>query len=341
MHVFKGPTADAVWRSAYEGVERIVRRNLVQPSRAGDTHELLHVALEVTQPQERWVLSRRPAMNPAFGIAEAIWLLAGSNDAAVLNFWFPRLPEFAGSGATYQGAYGYRLRRHFGLDQLKQACEALSAAPESRQVVLQLWDVHTDLPTCDGSPRNADVPCNLMSLLKLRRGRLEWTQVMRSNDLHRGLPHNLVQFTILQEVIAGWLGAEVGTYCHWSDCLHIYRKDLAAFSCRPSVALPPNPDSLATDLEQGLLLVKEMYRLLIVLTDPRLLEGELAAILDKSFFPESYQNLLSLLCAEAARRRKWHEEAESSASRCSNPQLRAAWLEWYRRVAQKPKGLGA
>lgn len=47
---------------------------------------------------------------------------------------------------------------------------------------------------------------------------------MRSNDVHRGLPYNVVQFTTLQEVMAGWLGLEVGGYHHWSDSLHLYRR---------------------------------------------------------------------------------------------------------------------
>ena len=79
-----------------------------------------------------------------------------------------------------------------------------------------------DLPDLDGSPANEDIPCNVLAMLKVRDGALHWTQVMRSNDLFLGLPYNIVQFTMLQEVLAGWLGVRVGPYNVVIDSLHVY-----------------------------------------------------------------------------------------------------------------------
>ena len=45
---------------------------------------------------------------------------------------------------------------------------------------------------------------------------------MRSNDIVFGLPYNFLQFTFLQEIIAGWLNVDVGEYMHISDSLHMY-----------------------------------------------------------------------------------------------------------------------
>ena len=201
-----------------------------QASRAGDTCEALHVAIEIEDPSQHWVLSRSPAVNPAFGIAEVIWILAGSNDANILNYWFPGLPHFSGDGATYPGAYGYRLRRHFGLDQIHRAFDVLNANPDSRQVVLQYWDGRTDLPCSNGVAQTSDIPCNVISMLKVRDGRLDWTQVMRSSDVCRGLPYNFLQFTMLQEMFAGWLDLQLGRYHHWSDSLHAYTDSVNEFS---------------------------------------------------------------------------------------------------------------
>src|SRR5439155_956769 len=172
----------------------------------------LHAALSIRDSRQRWVASRFPPLNPPFAIAEVIWIICGRQDSKFLNYFNPKLPNFAGTGPTYYGAYGFRLREHFGVDQLERAYRALHSNKDSRQVVLQIWDPRMDLPTESGEPRAPDVPCNLTAILKVRGGRLEWTQVMRSNDLFRGLPHNIVQFTSLQEVIAGWLGLEPGTY---------------------------------------------------------------------------------------------------------------------------------
>ena len=61
----------------------------------------------------------------------------------------------------------------------------------------------------------------------IRQGCLEWLQVMRSNDLIWGTPYNFVQFTSIQEIVAGWLGVEVGNYVHVSDSLHVYQRHWA------------------------------------------------------------------------------------------------------------------
>src|SRR6185369_819485 len=211
MHLIEGRTADEVWRAA---AGRIGRREgtIEQPSRGGNTLELLHACLVVAEPAERWVLNRRPAMNPAFALAEVVWILSGRDDSGFLNFWNPILPRFAGRGPLYYGAYGQRLRHRFEVDQIRYAFDTLHNAPHSRQVVLQIWDAASDLPIKSGQPRSEDIPCNVCSLLKLREGRLEWVQVMRSNDLKLGWPHNVVQFTTLQEMMAGWLGVNVGSY---------------------------------------------------------------------------------------------------------------------------------
>lgn len=49
---------------------------------------------------------------------------------------------------------------------------------------------------------------------------------MRGQDVWVGLPYDLVFTTTLHELVAGWLGAELGTYHHHIDSLHIYERDL-------------------------------------------------------------------------------------------------------------------
>ena len=67
---------------------------------------------------------------------------------------------------------------------------------------------------------------------------------MRSNDIFRGLPYNLIQFTTLQEIIAGWLGLEVGSYSHTVSSLHVYNSDLDALNKATSCDPVPNTDDL-------------------------------------------------------------------------------------------------
>ena len=149
MHIFKAVTADDAWCQAARVFlsDPTVSR---QPSRAGPTRELLHASFYISRPRERWVLARRPALNPAFAIVEVIWILGGRRDAKLLTFWNRSLPAFAGSGEIYHGAYGFRLRQHFGLDQLERVYQVLLHNPASRQAVLQIWTRQEICPTSWG-----------------------------------------------------------------------------------------------------------------------------------------------------------------------------------------------
>lgn len=92
MHLIEGRTADTVWRAAARTILR-GGRGARQASRAGITRELLHCCLHVDDPQERWAISREPAINPAFALAEVVWIVMGRKDSAFLNFWNPKLRE--------------------------------------------------------------------------------------------------------------------------------------------------------------------------------------------------------------------------------------------------------
>lgn len=327
---FEGETADEVWRQAAMAL-LTGDKYLVQGSRDGATRELLHCTLHIRDPRQRWVLSRQPAMNPAFAIAEVVWILQGREDAGFLNYWNPGLPRFAGSGPVYHGAYGHRLRVNFRLDQIKCACRALAADPESRQIVLQIWDTARDLPDENGAPRSKDVPCNICSMPKVRNGRLEWLQVMRSNDIYRGVPHNFVQFTTLQEVLAGVLGLEVGGYVQISDSLHLYEKDLAELTVGPETLQARNVDRLdlpQQDLEHTLSVVAAAMD---ELRDDSLNRDRFGLLVAKGDLPEGWHNLLRIAAADAARRRGWEEEMQMAAASCSNPALNSGWEGWVNR----------
>ena len=188
---------------------------------------MVHAAISINDPRQRWVVVRRPPMNVPFALAEVVWIMAGKRDLDFLEAWNSRLRELVGPGPTLHGAYGYRLRRHLGLDRLVRTYEPLSTSQYTRQVALQIWDSSIDLPHSDGMPADPDIPCNVPSLLNIRDRTPEWLQVIRSNDLFLGVPHNFVQFTCLQEIMAGWLNVGCGSYHQVSDSLHLYQRDEA------------------------------------------------------------------------------------------------------------------
>ena len=330
---FQAPTADDLWRQVATALER--GDGCEQSSRAGDTQEILHANLFVADPRQRWVCSRHPILNVAFALAEVVWIVRGRNDAAFLNYFNRQLPRRAGTGPTYHGAYGQRLRAAFGLDQLERAYLALRHNPHSRQVVLQLWDPRQDFPDSDGRAVSPDVPCNVSALLKVRGGRLEWAQIMRSNDLHRGLPHNLVQFTSLQEILAGWLGLEPAGYHHLSDSLHVYEEDRGKFSLlADALVLPPNSDNLAlpkAESDAGFATLESAVERII---STRTTVKEILWLADAGGkLAPALANMRRVFCAEGVRRRARRDLAASIMADCTNAAFCRLYSLWLERTA--------
>lgn len=333
MHLIAGTTADEIWQAAAELLLN-PKRAAPQSSRAGDTWESLHIVFELQNPTQRWVTSRSPAMNPAFALVEAFWIAAGRGDSGLPTYWNPALPRYCGSGENYHGAYGHRIRHHLGIDQLDRVYSALRSNPDSRQCALQIWNSAVDLPSADGSPVNQDIPCNLLSIPKVRNGKLEWMQIIRSNDLFLGLPHNIVQFTVLQEMLSGWLGLELGSYHQLSDSLHVYAKDIQAVRESAKTAHGPmSSDSFAIDRETW----EEVFPLVMSrlehLTQENLSSADLKSVLLHRDLPPAYANALAVCAADSARRRGLKEVAVECMSQCTNPTLKHLWSRWELRCS--------
>jgi thymidylate synthase len=198
---------------------------------------------------------------------------------------------------------------------------------------LQIWDSKIDLPQIDGTPVNKDIPCNVMSIPKIRDGKLEWLQIIRSNDFLLGVQHNFVQFTCIQEIMAGWLGFECGSYNQISDSLHEYTHDEAdILSSTPLAQVITNTDSLALPKTKSELLWEELGRRIELMIDPELKQGKIEHYL-RWDAPQAYQNILAVLVAEAARRHKWMDTAAGAMSTCNNPVYQEMWKHWCLRMS--------
>lgn len=339
MPAFESDSADGAWLLAVDALKDQTNKPR-QKGRGGNTVELLHVTIQVLDPRQRWVISRSPGLSLAFAIVEVIGILNGRRDSAYLNFFNPLLPKLAGTGPEYHGAYGFRLRVNVGFDQLLRASEALKNNPDGRQVVLQIWDAASDFPAGSGEPVSADIPCNVCSMLKLRNGRLEWSQIMRSNDIYKGLPYNFVQFTTLQEVIAGWVGAELGTYTHFSDSLHVYEDDIELAFGSTRVPFVPNTDSLALPKAQSDAIWAEMNKRVDLLIANDITTRQLVSLARIEGAPQAFTNLMAVVAADAARRRKNFDGAHEAIALCENAALQMLWARWAERKKLPSPAMG-
>ena len=155
-----------------------------------------------------------------------------------------KLADYADDGRL-MGAYGPRLRRWHGTtDQLAQVLQALTADPGTRRAVIQLYDPEAD------ALGHKDVPCTLGYRFFLRDGLLHMHTTMRSQDLWLGFCYDILTTTILQELLAGWLGAGLGSYRLSIDSLHLYDHDILSANRVPANPIPgPQMTPLATPWE--------------------------------------------------------------------------------------------
>jgi len=322
--IITGKSANEVWEKA---TNQLLNEKATLNGRSGEVYELLHTFISIEDPKQKWIYNRIPPMSLGFALAELVWIMNGEDDAKVINFWNPRLKKYAGNNESYYGAYGKRIRSHFGFDQMEKAYQTLQTIPESRQVVIQIYDTKTDFPTENGKPRNEDIPCNICSLLKIRNNKLEWSQIMRSNDVLLGLPYNFIQFTGLQEIIAGWLEIQLGTYNHYSDSLHLYQRDADKIGISKENEIV-NTDSLALRKGDSEKIFKEMYDRMVQLSNLKISGKDIYSLAQLNSEYTPYNNMMIIIAAYVARKMKMDELVSELIQQCSNKLYKQMWDRW-------------
>jgi Thymidylate synthase len=226
------------------GVLCLAESGVEQPSRYGLTREYPGpVTTQYDNPCERVLFNPERDANPFFHLFESLWILGGRNDVAYLTRFNKRMAEFSDNGKSFHAPYGFRLRAAFGFDQLNEAVEILTGDPESRRVVLQIWDAKQDL-----GAESKDIPCNDLIFVKIRDGKLNITVCNRSNDMIWGAyGTNIVQFSMVQEYLAAMLGCQVGTYHQVSDSFHVYLDNASTPLWESLVAQRYSPDPYTSE----------------------------------------------------------------------------------------------
>lgn len=218
---------------AYPNILKDILENgdLVSP-RGLQTREVYPAITVLEKPSERFLTTYGRNINPFFLVAEAIWILAGKGDRDFIEYYNRELAKFSDENfPDFNGAYGVRMRKwgqdregnnlqqDISFDQLEDVYMKLKEDKDTRQAVITFHN-----PVFDRSEvKTNDRPCNVVSLFKIRNNKLHLHQIIRSNDINLGLfPTNYFQFSMIQEVLAGWLEVEVGEILFFSDSLHCY-----------------------------------------------------------------------------------------------------------------------
>lgn len=198
---------------------------IVEETRAGEARVWPEPVVTVTTHPDRCVLlDRNRKANPFFHMYEALWMLSGSQDSTMLDRFVSDFSErFGESDGRQHGAYGWRWRQHFSIDQISIAVHRLKASPNDRRVVIAMWDPFVDafFPAAENVP--ADIPCNTHIYPRIIDGKLSLTICCRSNDAIWGAHGaNAVHFSFLLQYMAALLDVGVGPMYQLSNNYHMY-----------------------------------------------------------------------------------------------------------------------
>jgi len=199
-------------------------------SRVGHIYQLTEpLLIEYRMPYLRVLLNQPRDANPVFHLVETVWMLAGRNDVKPLTLFNRRMAEYSDDGCTLSGAYGHRMRRYppLSIDQLRLAADELKRDPNTRRVVVAIWNPEIDLRGLASGSK--DLPCNThLYFMVEKNGRLRMTVCNRSNDLVWGaLGANVVHFSYIHSVVASLSGYPQGSYYQFTNNAHVYSFILA------------------------------------------------------------------------------------------------------------------
>lgn len=236
---FVRDTLDDLLRDVFGAL--LSENELVRASR-GSFKESLGCCLRLRNPRAR--LSRSEGKGKIFSaLGELLWYLSGDTRLDFIDYYIPnRFQRESDDQLRVRSGYGARLFSFREVNQIENVIKLLTERPTSRRAVIQLFDA-TDL-----TESFASIPCTCTLQFLRRDAHLHLCVAMRSNDAYIGLPHDVFAFTMLQELIARSIHAEIGEYTHFAGSLHMYESDFAAAEqyldegWQASIAMPPMPE---------------------------------------------------------------------------------------------------
>lgn len=95
--------------------------------------------------------------------------------------------------------------------------EHLASNPYSKKGVLELWSKGKDF--------SGDIPCVVYMWFRKRGEKLDMSCHMRANDAYRLLLIDMHIMTTVHNYMASELALEKGSYYHFVDSLHLYKRD--------------------------------------------------------------------------------------------------------------------
>lgn len=223
MHTF-GPAFDSLDDAFKWVLQQLLKNGKPCDPRGLNTLELFPMAFSLRNPRKRFVSVPERRWSIVYAIAEFCWHARGSTSVEEIAHYAPRWRRMPNTcGEIVGSSYGARIFNHeaTGDSQWEKVLQELRSDSSSRRCILYFPNFTHSMNVDHG-----DVACAVSLQFVLRDGKVDALATMRSNDAMLGMPYDVFFFSMLQEMVATELGAELGTYHHVAGSLHLYESDV-------------------------------------------------------------------------------------------------------------------
>lgn len=175
-----------VWEAQ---VRRLLNPDSVRTSSPRGMKTYERICEQLVIDMEHPVLTvRARKLGYKFMAAEAYWIMSGDNRVETIAPYSKEIVNYSDDGITYFGAYGPKFK-----EQVTHVVNSLTKDHDSRQAVVSIWR--------ESPPVSKDIPCTLTLQWLIRDHQLHCIATMRSSDIHKGLPYDVFNFSMLSQYV--------------------------------------------------------------------------------------------------------------------------------------------
>lgn len=205
------------FKNAQEAFEILYLQIRAEGNEKSDNFFLNNIGFYLRDPMDNEIKTGWRKWNKIYAEREFKWYLSRKRSVAEIKKFAPIWDKMHNGDNIVNSNYGYQWNRNF---QLSHIVTELTNNSESRRAVITIYDGK------EHRLHKLDTPCTLNIVFNIVDAKLNMSVLMRSNDLWYGFCNDQYCFSNLQKIVAEMLDIQIGWYFHFSNDLHIYKKQI-------------------------------------------------------------------------------------------------------------------
>jgi len=188
--------------------------------------ESTNIEIVLTDPTSNLFYNEYRSPKLEYLYPELLWYFLGRNDLSFISKYSKFWNKLTTNGIL-NSAYGnliFTQKNKYGYSEYTWALTSLIRDKDSRQAIIRFNKPEHSYNN------NLDFVCTLNGIFNIRDNKLNFTTIMRSQDVWFGIIYDIPFFTILMQQMLSHLKKyypelELGVYTHYVISEHIYEKD--------------------------------------------------------------------------------------------------------------------